>query len=371
MVGAVKEYKANHPDPFLLKIIALAYGADAKNLNMPLNSGNNILFSLGKNVRALVNTDAPDSEYLKIIVKEGDYFFQHLNTLHKVEFLTDESCIKSNLKDYFFASGTTLFITPYGGWQRIISPLSENPKEPPKKTLGSEEMIEELHALKDIKNFDTILLAELFSESEDRGIFNLQPYLRSISKNFKAIVGVYVSPPAKPEWIEWAYAVGVDFIWYDLLCYHRDYSDKLPCRINYNRTIESLNHAVEVFPKGCVFTSLLAGLESSKETVEGINYFLSRGITPVIRTAPSYPVPLDELLILYRTLGDGIKSKGLDGPMMNRMDHLLTPNELLRHSLGGRTRIKNFVDSFTTLMKNSAVRNIYKLRRNLKVKEVK
>ncbi len=355
--------------PFLLKLIALSQGIETPEPTEFRKKPKIIKMPHG--VRFLVKPVEEKGGLLRLHRIKDEYYLEYLNENYSVKI--QEPYFSEKLSDFVVTSGSSLFIFPHGGGETLFSPLrNRKPAEKETQRLNIETFVDEIKPLFKKYDLDTVFFVGAKSNEEDGGIFKLQPFIRLISKNFKVLIGARVSPPMRKEWIDWTYAIGVDIIWYDLLCYNKShYLKHSGDKRKYELTIEALLHATTVFPKGCVLAGIFAGLEPVEYTLDGIEFLLSKRIIPILETDPSFPLPLNQLLSLYEKLTKTIKKHRINLTHPGNMDHVMTPAELSKSTLSKIKDKENLYDALSRKLLSSAIRNMYKIRRNLMVREVK
>src|SRR5262249_56856898 len=132
-------------------------------------------------------------------------------------------------------------------------------------------------------------------EAEDGGLAFVAPYVEGIRRHFDTLVAVQAHPPRSDRWIDWAYALGVDAISFNLEIYDPELLDRCCIgRMRYigrQRYLDALAHAARIFPSGTVWSDLVLGLEPPESTMAGIDALAERGVVPVVtaRRAPSTP----------------------------------------------------------------------------------
>jgi hypothetical protein len=355
--------------PLFLKLLGLSYGINIQESSEFKDKP--IIINLPHGVRFLVVPAEKSDGILSLTRIKDNYYLQYLDNNYPVKIHEPPSIEKLN--DFVIASGSSLFISPAGNANSIYSPeIVKISSEKKNQELNIEKFIDEITPFFKKFNFETAFFVDTGSNDEDGGIFKLQPYIRLISKNFKVLIGARVSVPKKKEWIDWTYAIGVDIICYDLLCYNKKYYVKYYAhKGEHESIIESLIYATTVFPKGCVMTHLIAGFEPPESTIEGIEFLSSKGIIPILKTDPSSNLPLKTLLSLYEKLTKTIKKYRINPGHTGNMDHILTPAELSNLTLSKIAGKGSIYTNFSKKLLNSAIRNMYKIRRNLMVREVK
>ncbi|MFQ5427373.1 MAG: radical SAM protein [Thermodesulfobacteriota bacterium] len=244
-----------------------------------------------------------------------------------------------------------------------------------------EEVLETAGAVLKEKASGIIYLSIGFSEGDDGGIKFLEPYVRAIKSHFNCLVAVEALPPASNEWIERAYAFGVDSMLYNLDIFDKElFSVICPGRaglIGRQRTLDALKYAAGIFPSGTVASHLIVGLEPPGSTIQGIDFLTDSGVVPILPIfRPSRERPLDvtdleaEVIIpvyqhLYRTL----KKKGINFNWVRDISMVTTPVEggyLLTDEDGAPSLLDNFYDSRLGM---KAAWGLSALRRRLRVKK--
>jgi hypothetical protein len=123
-------------------------------------------------------------------------------------------------------------------------------------------------------------------DAEDGGLAFLAPYVEGIRRHFDTVVAVQVHPPRTDRWIDWAYALGVDALSFNLEIYDPQLLDR-HCigRMRYigrQRYLDALGHAARVFPSGTVWSDLVLGVEPPASTMAGIDALAALGVVPVV-----------------------------------------------------------------------------------------
>ncbi len=344
--------------PVLIKLLGLTYGINTENASL---SDSPYEISISETSFFLVPSTKGES-LLKLEKIKEEYHLKYQNKSYRVELKE----IFTGINKPVIPSGSSLFIFPEGKIDSIFSSFARFKGERI-EPLNNESFVDDINLYFKKHQFKNIFFIIPDSETEDRGIFKIHPFIRLISKNFRTFIGAIASPPDKHEWIDWTYAIGVDLIWYEINCFDEKYfNSSFPNSTNYNKILDSLLYSVSVFPKGCVFTTLIAGTEPLESTLKGIDFFLSRGIVPIIKTVPTYNISLNSLLVIYETLLNSMKRHRINPRHTASMSHVLTPAELIKISRGR----SSFNYSMAKKLFDSALRNAYKIRRNLVVREV-
>ncbi len=244
-----------------------------------------------------------------------------------------------------------------------------------------EEVLETVRVVLKEKTSGIIYLSIGYSESDDGGIKFLEPYVRAIKRHFNCLVAVEALPPASNEWVDRAYAFGVDSLLYNLDIYDKELFPLIcPGRaglIGQKRTLDALEYAAKIFPNGTVASHLIVGLEPPGSTIKGIDFLTDVGVVPILPIfRPSKERPLDvtdleaEVIIpvyqhLYRTL----KKKGINFNWVRDISMVTTPVEgryLLSENEVSTPLLDNFYDSRLGM---KAAWGLSAIRRRLRVKK--
>ncbi len=202
-----------------------------------------------------------------------------------------------------------------------------------------DEVLETVKAVFRERASRIIYLSIGFAEGDDGGIKFLEPYVQAIKRHFNCLVAVEALPPARNEWIDRAYASGVDSILYNLDIFDRElFAIICPGRagmIGRKRTLEALEYAAGIFPGGTVASHLIVGLEPPGSTIKGIDFLSDIGVVPILPIyRPSRERPLDvndlsaEVIIpVYRHLYVTLKKKGINFNWVRDISMVTTPVE--------------------------------------------
>lgn len=352
--------------PILLKMLALATGVRVKDPEFKKDKP--FVISLQPGLQTLLKLPVENQSTLSLTKNDNGYSLESPEIRHRVEVI--EPTAGDDPGDYLLLSGTCLFIFPFGNSKALFSIHKNYNPVKRKDNLSVDNLVDRLTPLFKKNKIDTAFICN-FQKSADGGIFPLHNHIRLVSKNFRVLVGALVNPPEKQEWIDWTYALGVDLIWYELLCFNKNIHKKIFREHNYELTLDSLIHATTVFPRGCIFTTLVAGIEPEEETLKGIDFLTAKGITPFIVTDPVYPISLKSLLNMYEHLTRSLDKHKIKPNSITALDHIITPTEFSRHFLKKSGKSKAIFKFLPERLIGSAVRNIYKIRRNLRVRETR
>ncbi len=244
-----------------------------------------------------------------------------------------------------------------------------------------EEVLETVKAVFRERASGIIYLSIGYAEGDDGGMKFLEPYVKAIKRHFNCLVAVEALPPAKNDWIERAYASGVDSLLYNLDIFDKElFSIICPGRagmIGRKRTLEALKYAAGIFPNGTVASHLIVGLEPPGSTIKGIDYLTDIGVVPILPIfRPSRERPLDvndlsaEVIIpVYRHLYRTLKKKGINFNWVRDISMVTTPVEgrfLLEENEGSASLLDNFYGSKLGL---KTAWGLSTIRRKLRVKK--
>jgi len=202
-----------------------------------------------------------------------------------------------------------------------------------------DEVLETVKAVFKEGSSRIIYLSIGFAEGDDGGIEFLEPYVRAIKGHFNCLVAVEALPPASNEWIERAYACGVDSLLYNLDIFDKElFSIICPGRaglIGRKRTLDALKYAAGIFPNGTVASHLIVGLEPPGSTIMGIDFLTDIGVVPILPIfRPSKERPLDvtdldaEVIIpVYQHLYKTLKKKRINFNWVRDISMVTTPAE--------------------------------------------
>lgn len=129
-----------------------------------------------------------------------------------------------------------------------------------------------------------------FLDPEDAGWTEIEPYVRAIRHHFDVLIHLRWAPPRSNEWIEAAYAAGVDAVSFPLeiadpVAFERAAPGKARL-IGHDRYLSAAAFAARVFPAGAVSAPLLVGLEPSASTADGIETLVGEGVVPLLVPLP-------------------------------------------------------------------------------------
>jgi hypothetical protein len=214
-------------------------------------------------------------------------------------------------------------------------------------------------------------------DAEDGGLAFLAPYIDGIRKHFDTLVAVQVHPPRTDRWIDWAYALGVDALSFNLEIYDPQLLDR-HCvgRMRYigrQRYLDALGHAARVFPSGTVWSDLVLGVEPPDSTMAGIDALSALGVVPVVsarRALSPAATPLDPadvgrvLAHLYRA----VREQRINMTWVGDLAAGVSPLEAHR---GRGARLARAAHDLTRSRLGAlAARGLARFRRRLRVKHI-
>jgi hypothetical protein len=222
-----------------------------------------------------------------------------------------------------------------------------------------------------------------FSASADRGVAQLEPYVKAIKRHFDTLVVAQLHPPEVDSWIDRAYAYGIDALSFNLeVCDPSALLRYFPGRVRHigrDRYYAALEHAASIFPKGAVWSDLIVGLEPSSSTMQGIDQLLRLGVVPalgapplnsVADTAVPPPITVEHASVVGTHLYRAGKESGIHAGWLRDLSTTVTPLEA-RFFAGDEARLAVAVQNFYRSRVGSlAARNLARLRRRLRVRAV-
>src|SRR5262245_19838719 len=214
-------------------------------------------------------------------------------------------------------------------------------------------------------------------DAEDGGLAFLAPYVEGIRRHFDTLVAVQVHPPRTDRWIDWAYALGVDALSFNLEIYDPQLLDR-HCigRMRYigrQRYLDALGHAARIFPSGAVWSDLVLGIEPSESTIAGIDALAALGVVPVLsarRSLSPAAAALDpaELRRLLEHLYEAVRERGINMGWVRDLVAGVTPLEA--HPSGGAALTRAVQGIARSRLGALAARSLARFRRRLRVKSI-
>lgn len=222
-----------------------------------------------------------------------------------------------------------------------------------------------------------------YTGTDDSGIVFLEPYIRSVKRNFDTVVALQLHPPTDDRWIDRTYAIGVDALNYSLEVHDSEIlKRRFPgraSRIGRERYYESLRYAATIFPRGTVWSELIVGFEPSDSTLRGIDTLTAIGVLPVLSLcrraagedcAPTSPSTVEEIAPIYEHLFHSVRKAKVNMGWVRDLSFAVTPLEA-RFFAGDDARVSVALQQFyRSRLGNLAARNLSRLRRRLRVRRV-
>jgi hypothetical protein len=216
-------------------------------------------------------------------------------------------------------------------------------------------------------------------EAEDGGLAFVAPYVEGIRRHFDTLVAVQTHPPRSDRWIDWAYALGVDALSFNLEIYDPALLDRYCIgRMRYigrQRYLDALAHAASIFPSGTVWSDLVLGLEPPESTMEGIDALAARGVVPVVtaRRALSTPGERLEAPVVGRVLAHlyrAVSERGINMGWIRDLVGGVAPLEARVHGGKGAGRATAMESITRSRLGALAARGLARFRRRLRVKSI-
>lgn len=247
-----------------------------------------------------------------------------------------------------------------------------------------QEVVETVRAAFDEGVAEFVYFNTGYFDAEDGGFSALRPYIEAVKNKFDTLVAVQAHPPADNQWIDRTYAAGVDALCYNVEVYDADllahYCKGRTDLVGRNRYFEALAYAAKIFPSGTVWSDLIVGLEPPASTTEGIDALTAAGVLPVLSlfrplqesALGDYPaLKPDEVAPIYAHLYRAVRDAKINVQWMRDLGYAVTPIEA-RYFAGEDAKFDVAVSSFyKSKIGSRAVRGLSKLRRRLRVKEVR
>ena len=215
-------------------------------------------------------------------------------------------------------------------------------------------------------------------DAEDGGLAFLAPYIEGIRRHFDTLVAVQAHPPRTDRWIDWAYALGVDALSFNLEIFDPVLLDR-HCigRMRYigrQRYLDALGHAASIFPSGTVWSDLVLGIEPAESTIAGIDAFAALGVVPVVsarRALAASAAPLDPAAVtrVLEHLYEAVRERGIQMGWIHDLVAGVSPLEA--HPAGGGARLARAVQGLARSRLGAlAARSLARFRRRLRVKSI-
>jgi hypothetical protein len=221
-----------------------------------------------------------------------------------------------------------------------------------------------------------------YIEGEDAGVEFVEPYVRAIKRQFDTLVAVQLQPPRDNRWIDHFYAIGVDALSYSVQIHDPQTLAKhcvgRAVHVGRERYYDALAHAASVFPSGTVWSDLIVGLEPPESTLQGIDTLVAMGVLPVLSVfrplgdteLHDYPLPTaHDVAPVFAHLFRRVREARINMNWVRDLSFALTPLEA-RYFADGETAPGGLSQLYRSKLGNMAVRNLSRLRRRLRVRQV-
>jgi hypothetical protein len=239
------------------------------------------------------------------------------------------------------------------------------------------EVVEVVRAAFEEGAADSVYLNSDAFDAEDGGLAFLAPYVEAIRKHFDTLVAVQVHPPRTDRWIDWAYALGVDALSFNLEIWDPLLLDR-HCigRMRYigrQRYLDALGHAAAIFPSGAVWSDLVLGIEPPESTMAGIDALAALGVVPVVsvrRALSASAVRIDpaDVRRLLAHLHRAVRQHGVTMGWVRDLVAGVTPLEADPAGTAPLTRaVRGIARSRLGAL---AARSLARFRRRLRVKSI-
>lgn len=131
---------------------------------------------------------------------------------------------------------------------------------------------------------------------------------RLIKKNFHVHLMARLDWPAPAQFLERAYAAGVDIVDIPLVVFDSAISRERA--LHKEERLSTLEKAKEIFPRWCVTSTLLVGEEACCSTVSAIDTLLKGEIVPLLEISPrTGRYPLEEIGEVFLHLSEGLRKR--------------------------------------------------------------
>lgn len=151
------------------------------------------------------------------------------------------------------------------------------------------DAIEAIQIVQAEKRCDVVNLSSGACGKGDGGVQRLEPWVEEIRKHVEILISIDVAPPKNHEWIDRAYALGVDAVYYDLEIYNPDDARlQQSFEEQHDQQLNALSYASKIFPPGAVLSHLVIGLEPLAATLKGIDHLIKRRVVPILVYFPPH-----------------------------------------------------------------------------------
>ena len=371
-------------NPAKLKLELMAYGI-ARGSGLPDTLTNPFgLVHLVLPDELAVSTHISQSPYT-LHSKEGHYFLETKNgttsnavdipvlwtePLHCYQKKTSSGIL---VGDILTVHGKFIAVHPKGPCRFGLSGLAcrycgsskELSSHPP---FTKKDLIEAIKIVLAEKRCDIVNLSSGRVETDDGGIEWLSPWVTEIRKHLNILISLDLSLPKTTDWIDRAYAIGVDALYYDT---------NFENEAEYTRQLETVKYASKIFPPGAVLSHLILGFESLEDTKKNMLRLIAAGTIPILIYFPPqensnlnehWTLTPDQSMSLYGFLYEQLLKANLTAHWVQQHDVVLTPLEGRYFSSSGNSgkllTLRNF---FETGFGRSIRFGLARLRRHLRV----
>lgn len=222
-----------------------------------------------------------------------------------------------------------------------------------------------------------------YIDSEDAGVEFLEPYVRAIKRHFDTLVAVQLQPPKQNSWIDRFYAVGVDALSYSVQIHdpkiHAEQCEGRAVEVGRERYYEALAHAASIFPSGTVWSDLIVGLEPIESTLQGVDRLVEMGVLPVLSVfrplddteLRNYPLPTaQDVAPIFAHLFHQVRQARINMNWIRDLGFAVTPLEARFLAGDEAPTADSLRQLYRSKLGNMAVRNLARLRRRLRVRQV-
>ncbi len=222
-----------------------------------------------------------------------------------------------------------------------------------------------------------------YIDSDDAGVEFIEPYVRAIKRHFDTLVAVQLQPPRENRWIDYIYAIGVDAISYSVEIHDEKILESLCVgraqQVGRRRYYEALRHAATIFPNGTVWSDLIVGLEPIESTLAGVDALVEIGVLPVLSVfrplsdtdLRDHPMPTtQDVAPVFAYLFERVREAGINMNWVRDLSFAMTPFEARYFSDPDAIVPSGLGPLYRSKLGNLAVRNLSRLRRRLRVRQV-
>jgi len=230
---------------------------------------------------------------------------------------------------------------------------------------------------------DFVYLHIGYVDSEDSGVRFLEPYVRAIKRHFDTLVAVQLQPPRDNRWIDYIYAIGVDALSYSIQIHDEEILKSLCVgrveQVGRQRYYDALAHAAQIFPNGTVWSDLIVGLEPTESTIAGVDSLVDMGVLPVLSVfrplgdtdLRDHPMPdTAEVAPVFAHMFERVREAGININWVRDLSFAVTPFEARYFSDPDAAVSGALGPLYRSRLGNLAVRNLSRLRRRLRVRQV-